>query len=102
MLFRSFYLVNGDLAGSWLGLEPGTNIVNWHFGNRDKSLRFFAGRGHRQVIAGYYDGDVNDIRKWIASARKVDAVVGIMYTTWENKYDDLEEFAEIVRGEYQK
>lgn len=93
-----YYLVNGDLEGSWKGLEPRTTIVNWHFGNRDRSLPFFAKRGHKQIIAGYYDGPVDQVREWLVSARKVDGVVGVMYTTWERDYSQLERFAEIVRS----
>lgn len=93
----NYYLVNGDLKGSWEGLERRTTIVNWYFGKRDKSLPFFADRGHKQVIAGYYDGDVEKIRDWLASAKKVQGVTGVMYTTWEHDYSQLERFAEIVR-----
>ncbi|MBN1419678.1 MAG: hypothetical protein JXP34_12945 [Planctomycetes bacterium] len=92
-----YYLVRGDLSGSWEGLSKDVVIVNWNFGHRDESLRFFAGRGHRQVIAGYYDGDPEEARKWIASARGVDGIAGIMYTTWRDQYDDLEAFARICR-----
>jgi hypothetical protein len=88
-----YYLVNGDLAGSWEGLEPKVVVVNWNFDKRDESLKFFAERGHSQVIAGYYDGDVAQIKQWLTSAEKVPGVVGIMYTTWRHNYDDLEAFA---------
>ncbi len=95
----NYYLVNGDLSGSWEGLTRRINVVNWNFEKRDKSLKFFADRGHRQVIAGYYDSDVEGrTRKWLESARNIPGVTGIMYTTWESKYADLERFAEIVRS----
>src|SRR5262249_26929342 len=54
---KDYYLVRGDLTGSWEGLSKEVVVVNWNFGEREESLRFFAGRGHRQVIAGYYDAD---------------------------------------------
>jgi hypothetical protein len=92
-----YYLVRGDFAGSWEGLDKSVTIVNWNFGKRDASLKFFADRGHKQVIAGYYDGKVERAREWLASASKVPGVVGIMYTTWQHKYDDLEAFAKICR-----
>jgi hypothetical protein len=60
-------------------------------------MPFFAERGHRQVIAGYYDGPVEKIRDWMAAGAKVKGVVGVMYTTWQHNYDHLEEFAKIVR-----
>ncbi len=94
---KDFYLVNGDLSGSWEGLDPRITIINWNFGQRDKSLPFFANRGHKQIIAGYYDGNVQQIRQWLDSAAKVQGVTGVMYTTWEHKYADLEEFARIVK-----
>ncbi len=93
-----YYLVNGPWTGSWEGLDKDVVIMNWNFGERDKSLRFFADRGHRQVLAGYYDGPMSDWRKWLESAAKVQGVQGYMYTTWQNNYDHLEEFARMSQG----
>ena len=92
-----YYLVRGTLAGSWEGLPKDVVVVNWNSGKAKESLRFFAERGHRQVIAGYYDGPVADVRGWLEAARGVPGVIGIMYTTWERKYEDLEAFAKAVR-----
>jgi len=36
------------------------------------------------------------IRPWLADAAKVKGIVGVMYTTWQNKYSDLEKFAEEI------
>ena len=94
---KDYYLVRGDLAGSWEGLEKSVVVVNWNAGERDKSLRFFSGRGHRQVIAGYYDGTVDGIKGWLDSADKVEGVIAVMYTTWQNRYEDLEAFARVCR-----
>ncbi len=93
-----YYLVHGDLARAWEGLGRDVIILNWNFENRGESLRLFARRGQRQVIAGYYDGDPAAIRDALAAARGVPGIVGVMYTTWQGRYDDLEEFARIVRG----
>lgn len=94
---NNYYLVRGDLKGSWEGLPRDVIIVNWHFGARDKNLPFFADRGHRQVIAGYYDGPPEQVRDWRKSAAKVKGIVGIMYTTWRNDFSHLEEFAKYAR-----
>jgi hypothetical protein len=93
----NYYLVRGDLAGSWEGLDRSVVIVNWNFGKRAESLRFFAGRGHRQLIAGYYDGPVEQVKEWLKAAEGVTGITGVMYTTWENHYDDLEAFARACR-----
>jgi hypothetical protein len=91
----NYYLVRGNLAGSWAGLDKNVIVLNWNFEHRDQSLKFFADRGNRQIIAGYYDGDVNGIKPWLASADKVPGVIGVMYTTWANHYDDLAAFARL-------
>lgn len=94
---KDYYLVRGDFAGAWEGLDKRVTIMNWNFGKRDASLKFFTDRGHKQIIAGYYDGDVKEIRKWLESAAKVDGVIGVMYTTWRNDYSHIEEFAKLCK-----
>ena len=51
-----YYLVKGNLAGSWEGLDPSVVIANWNSDAAAKSLPWFANRGHHQLLAGYYDG----------------------------------------------
>jgi len=97
----SYYLVKGDgpWFGSWKGLDPAVVIGNWNSNpaSRVDSLRHFASLGHKQVLAGYYDGPVEAIDGWLRDARSTQSVVGAMYTTWQNQYDDLEAFARHVK-----
>lgn len=101
---QDYYLVRGDLKDSWAGIDGGVTVANWNFEQRDASLAFFAGRGHKQLIAGYYDqpatpnGALPALDAWLASAKSVKNVDAVMYTTWQAKYDDLEKFAERVRA----
>jgi len=94
-----YYLVRGDLAGSWKGLDPRVGIVVWNFDKRDESLKWFAQRRHPIIIAGYYDGTPQSIRDWLASAGRFGGVSGVMYTTWRQQYADLEEFARHLRSD---
>jgi len=94
-----YYLVRGDLAGAWKGLDSEVIIMQWNFSRRDESLRWFAGRGHEQVIAGYYDEPLDHASDWLASAAQVRGIEGVMYTTWQRRFDDLERFASLVAGE---
>ncbi len=94
---KDYYLVRGDLTGSWEGLSKETIVFNWNFDKRDQSLKFFADRGHKQIIAGYYDGPVDGIKPWLVSAGKVQGVIGVMYTTWESNFDKIEAFARACR-----
>lgn len=92
-----YYLVNGPLIDSWAGLDPSVAIMNWNFDHRDESLKFFAERGHKQVLAGYYDANPNQIKAWLTSAKAVPkSVEGVMYTTWRSNYSDLEAFSKVA------
>jgi len=91
-----YCLVRGDLTGTWEGLDKDVIIADWYFDRREESLRWFSGRGHRTLIAGYYDKEPERARAWLDTARSVGGVVGIMYTSWFDKYDDLETFARYV------
>ncbi|MGE5610609.1 MAG: hypothetical protein ACM359_15270 [Bacillota bacterium] len=99
---KDYYLVRGSLAGSWEGLDPSVTIMNWNFSKRDQSLKFFADRGHKQIIAGYYDGEPGQVKEWLKSAAKVKGVVGVMYTTWQHKYGDMEAFARVAKENWKK
>ncbi len=96
------HLVAGLMSGSWEGLDSSVTIVNWNARRAATSLRFFAGRGHRQVLAGYYDGGPTQVRGWLAASRGIPGIEGIMYTTWKGNYDDLEAFAREVRDGWGK
>ena len=93
-----YYLVNGSFNGSWEGLEPGTTILNWNSEKADESLSFFEKIGCPQILAGYYDGDPKSIGPWLKKAKGFKTLCGVMYTTWVNKYDDLEAFAKAAWG----
>ena len=94
----SYYLVNGSLKGSWEGLSRDVIVANWNSGKARASLEFFAGRGHRQLIAGYYDADdLSNFQAWDSAARGVKGVIGFMYTTWEHKYNLLEAYGNALK-----
>jgi hypothetical protein len=88
-----YCLVNGDLTGTWEGLDRDVIIANWYFDRRDENLPWWAARGHRTLIAGYYDKLPERARDWLESARRHPGTIGIMYTSWYDKYEDLETFA---------
>ena len=92
----NYYLVNGSLKGSWEGLDRSVTIMNWNFGHRDESLAFFAQRGHHQIIAGFYDGPLDEVGRWLDSARPVSNIDGFMYTTWRQDYSQLEAVARLL------
>ncbi len=96
---KDFYLVNGDLAGSWEGLPKDTIIINWNSGKPALSLKHFAERGHSQVLAGYYDAPPERIRNWLDAGKdNTKSLCGMMDTTWQSNFTDLEKFAAAAWG----
>ncbi|MBI3272864.1 MAG: hypothetical protein HYZ53_28005 [Planctomycetes bacterium] len=96
----SYYLVEGSVAGSWLDLPSDVVVLNWNIGPRmKKSLSFFSQRGHRQIIAGYFDAKdgAKEAAREAAAAAGIDGVVGMMYTTWAHDYRELEAYANGAR-----
>jgi hypothetical protein len=91
-----YSLVRGDLTGCWEGLDRDVIVANWYFDRREESLAWFASRGHRQICAAYYDKMPERARDWLESARKTKGVIGIMYTSWYDRYEDLETHARFV------
>ena len=55
-----------------------------------------AGGSALGVIAGYYDKDITNFKKWDAAAAGVPGVTGFMYTTWQHKFTHLEEYGKAI------
>jgi len=92
----NYYLARGGMDRTWEGLDPDVIVATWFFDKRDESLTWFSSRGHRTLIAGYYDQKPERARDWLDAARKAKGTIGIMYTSWYDKYEDLEKFAGFV------
>lgn len=97
-----YYYVEGDLRGSWKGLPANVTVLNWNLDQLHPSLAFFAGQGHRQIIAGYYDkGDGSAAaRAELRDASGITGIAGLMYTTWNDDYSQLERFATAVKADW--
>jgi len=89
-----YYLCSSNWDGAWEGLPKDVIMMNWNgTENAARSLKWFASRGHKQVIAGYYDGDPKEsVRTWMKAAEGLPNVVGMMYTTWQRNYSRMPEF----------
>lgn len=95
-----FYHVRGTMAGSWNGLDDQVVLANWNHGKPARSFQHFDGRGHQQIVAGYYDRSnmQPNIRAWRDAAKNGERPLSaFMYTTWRKRYTDLEAFAKLVR-----
>jgi hypothetical protein len=54
--------------------------------------------GNRQILAGYYNGPVEAIRGWLKDAQQIPGIVSVIYTAWQQRYQDLAAFAEQLRS----
>lgn len=96
---KDFYLVNGNLNGSWDGLPAEVMVVNWNHGKAKQSLPFFTEHHHPQILAGFYDSKPDSIAGWLQTGRETKSTVsGAMYTTWQNDFSQLEAFARHAWG----
>lgn len=93
-----YYLVPDNLESVAYKNSRKLGILNWNHARLAESLRAFAARGHAQVYAGYYDGRVEDLRGVLPVLDRTPNLTAVMYTTWQDRYDDLEAFAKIARG----
>jgi len=92
-----YYLVDGDYTGSAEYIPRDLGIVCWYYARRNESLAFFSGLGHRTLAGAYYDGDNLDNPKgWLEALARTPGAMGIMYTTWQNKYGLLAAFGDLV------
>jgi hypothetical protein len=64
-------------------------------------LKWFADLGHSQILAGYLDGNPKMIRKWMEMGKNIPNITGVMYTTFNGHYEDLENFAHWAWGKRQ-
>lgn len=92
-----YYMVDGSFYGSWNYIPGELIIACWWHGGRDRCLEHFSRLGFRTFGAAYYDADdLENPKDWLRSLDATPGAVGIMYTTWRNKYKLLGAFGDLV------
>ncbi len=93
----NYYLCAGNYDKSWEHLPKGLIIACWYYEVRDKSLKFFSDLGYRTFACGYYDADnLDHDAAWLESLDKTPGAMGIMYTSWLDKFELLPAFGDLV------
>ena len=94
---EKYYLIDGSFKGTWEFIPKDLVMACWYYEKRDLSLEFFSKLGYRSLGAAYYDADdLENPKGWMESLNRTRGAVGIMYTTWENKYQLLPTFGDLV------
>ena len=65
----------------------------------EAGLEFFAKRGLKQTVAGYYDSrnGTGSAELEVELAKGIPNITGYMYTTWNNEYDNMCDYAATIR-----
>jgi len=96
-----YYHVDENYYGSWNYIPKDLIIACWWHKMRNESLAHFSGLGYRTVGASYYDADdLENPKDWLESLDNTPLAKGIIYTTWLNKYDLLDDFGDLVTGHW--
>ncbi len=96
-----YYYVNGDWSGSWENFPKDVVIMMW-YSPTPEGMRFFADRGHKQILCGFYDGKSTaamekNIQHWIEMSRGIPGVEGFMYCTFQGNYASMPEYFQLLR-----
>jgi hypothetical protein len=105
-----YFYVEGDFSGDSAALPANVTVMNWNLGNLSQSLAWFSGTNpnqpiaHQQIIAGYYDSGngTASAQAEVAAAKGIPGVVGLMYTTWNDDYSQLKNFARAAKAAWTK
>jgi len=74
-------------------------VVCWYYEKRRESLDFFSSRGFKTIAGAYYDADdLSNPEGWLEALDAAPRATGIMYTTWQDKYELLAGFGDLVSG----
>jgi hypothetical protein len=96
----NYYYCRGSLKGSWEGIDSDIRIVDWNFGQCEKSLSFFNAKGNRIVIADFYDrADARaEMGRWLKAVDTLSGpkVEGFLYTTWQKDYSKMSDYQKIL------
>jgi len=92
-----YYHVDQPFTGGWNHIPKHLIIACWYHAMRRESLSHFSQLGFRTLACGYYDKDnLEDDVTWLEALDETPGAMGIMYTTWLDKYDLLSDFGDLV------
>jgi hypothetical protein len=104
----NYFYVEGSFVDSWKALPADLSIMNWNMDQLKASLTWFSGLdpkqpvAHRQMIAGFYDrgNGAAEATRELKEAAGIPGVMGMMYTTYNNDYSQLQNFATAAKANW--
>ncbi len=93
---NNYYLVDGDLTGSWNYIPKDLIIVCWYHKLRNESMHHFSSRGFKTLACVNSDKGVDEVKDWLQALKNTPDANGAMYTSFENDYTKLASFGRVV------
>ncbi|HJW87745.1 MAG TPA: hypothetical protein VJ440_14020, partial [Candidatus Brocadiaceae bacterium] len=93
---NNYYLVDGDLTGSWNYIPKDLIIVCWYHKLRNESMHHFSSQGFKTLACVNSDKGVGEIKDWLQALKNTPDANGAMYTSFENDYTKLASFGRVV------
>jgi hypothetical protein len=89
---KPYFHVAAGFEGAWDAIDRDVLILD--FNDKMESFAYWSGRGNRQIIAGYFDGELGLKQEGdlVREARRHHGVIGWMYTTWDGNFSALESY----------
>lgn len=92
----NYYLVDGDLTGSWDYVPKDLVLVCWDYKLRNESMQHFSSLGFKTLASIHSDKGADEVRDWLQVMKKTSGSSGAMYTSFENDYTKLASFGGVV------
>ncbi len=93
---NNYYLVDGDITGSWNYIPKDLIIVCWYHKLRNESMHHFSSQGFKTLACVNSDKGVGEIKDWLQALKNTPDANGAMYTSFENDYTKLASFGRVV------
>ena len=93
---NNYYLVDGDLTGSWNYIPKDLIIVCWYHKSRNESMHHFSSRGFKTLACVNSDKGVGETKDWLQALKNTPDANGAMYASFENDYTKLASFGRVV------
>ncbi|HEY3129509.1 MAG TPA: hypothetical protein VGL91_08625 [Acidobacteriota bacterium] len=94
---KPYFLADGNYAGTFNYVPKELKITCWGYSHRDLSLHHFSSLGFETMAAAYYDADdLENVKGWLQALDTTPGSIGIIYTSWKNKYDLLSKFGDLL------
>lgn len=94
---QDYCQARGDFTNSLDYIPKDIKIVCWNFNKRKLSTLHFTKKGFQIIGAVYYDDpNLDSSISWLKTLAEYNNAIGIMFTTWQNNYDLLDNFGVLL------